>query len=347
MRLLQKIFQFTRRRGKEATRGVVIIAGGANASITYLLAPFLAAQGQSPVCIDVNDVPPPYFDESGYGTAIIVRYLPPRWSRPLRRFHANGGKLVYFMDDDLMDPAALVGLPPAYAKKIRKLTIKQRSTLEALCSEFWVSSSYLAEKYREWSPKVLTPRPAMTNLLQTSGATVCYHGTASHQAELNWLMPIIKNVQAAKLDTQFEVFGDHSVNKLYRDIPRASILHPMSWSNYLSYTASVRRDIALAPLLPSPFNAARGPTKFFDFARMGAMGIYTDVEPYRGFVRDGEDGLLLPNDPGVWARTIIELVDDEPRRRRMAAAARERAFEMAVDSPDVMNSSRSIVTLSG
>jgi hypothetical protein len=265
----------------------------------------------------------------------------------LRRFHANGGKLIYFMDDDLMDPAALVGLPPAYAKKIRKLTINQRSTLESLCSEFWVSSSYLAEKYREWSPKLLAPRPAMANLLQVSGTAVCYHGTASHQAELNWLAPIITAVQAAKPDTQFEVFGDHSVNKLYRDIPRVSILHPMSWSNYLSYTASVRRDIALAPLLPNPFNAARGPTKFFDFARMGAVGIYTDVEPYRGFVRDGEDGLLLPNDPALWERTIVELVEDEPRRRRMAEAARQRALEMATDSPGATNSSRSIGTKAG
>jgi hypothetical protein len=60
-----------------------------------------------------------------------------------------------------------------------------------------------------------------------------------------------------------------------------------------------------------------------------AEQIYTDVEPYRGFIRNGIDGVLLDNDPGLWARTIMELAADTPRRRQMAAAARQRASEMA------------------
>jgi len=111
-----------------------------------------------------------------------------------------------------------------------------------------------------------------------------------------------------------------------------SVVHPMSWSNYLAYTGSVLRDIGLAPLLPDPFNAARGPTKFFDFARMNAMGIYSDVEPYRSFVRNGVDGVLLDNDPVIWVRTIRELADQPSRRRQMAEAARQRALAMACDA---------------
>lgn len=311
----------------------LILSNGPNASVTYLLDPFFARQGQSTTYIDTSKAPPAHFSDSLCRAAVIVRYLSPEWIKPLRRFHANGGTLVYFMDDDLMDLAAIAGLPPAYAKKIKKLAIGQRSTLEALCSEFWVSSPYLAEKYKEWMPRLLAPRPSMSNLLAVSGMTLCYHGTASHQAEMNWLAPIIAAVQSQNPDTHFEVFGDHTVNKLYRDIPRTSILHPMSWANYLPYTASVQRDIALAPLLPSPFNAGRGPTKFLDFVRMGAVGIYSNVEPYRGFIRDGVDGILLENDPVSWMRTITMLAGNEPLRRGMAETARQRALEMAFESP--------------
>ena len=231
-----------------------------------------------------------------------------------------------------MDPAATVGLPAAYAKKIRTLATRQRFALESLCDEFWVASPYLAEKYHAWSPKLLTPRPGLADVMPLAATTVCYHGTASHQAELGWLVPVMDTVQAGAADTHFEVFGDHVVNRMFRGLPRVAVLHPMSWPNYLAYTASVQRDIALAPLLPTPFNAARGPTKFFDFARMGAVGIYTDVAPYRGFIRDGVDGVLLPNDPALWVRTITELAADAPRRSRMAQAARQRALAMAWDA---------------
>ena len=229
-----------------------------------------------------------------------------------------------------MDAQAQVGLPGDYAKKIQQLATARRALFEKLCSEFWVSSEYLANKYSSWQPKVIKPSASAADLAQQARISVCYHGTASHKAELQWLVPIIKRIHGSQTHVCFEVSGDHSVNKLYRDIPRVAIFHPMSWPNYLAYTSSSHQDIALAPLLNGAFNAGRGPTKFFDFARMGAVGIYTDVEPYRGFIRHGIDGLLLANDPQLWANTMVELANDAPRRGQMAAAARERALGMVV-----------------
>jgi len=328
MRLLSKIRGWKKPTAVFRNSGVAILAGGMNASIAYLIEPFLAAKGQSATCIDTNNAPPQHFDRFGFSAVVIVRYLPCQWKKSLRDFRSKGGSVIYFMDDDLMDPAILVGLPTAYAKKIRAQAIWQRKMLEALCTEFWVSSPYLAEKYREWKPEMLTPQPTMATLLSVSATTICYHGTSSHFAEIEWLVPIIAAVQMCKLDTRFEVFGDHAVNKMYRDISGVAILHPMSWPNYLAYSASVQHDIALAPHLPHPFNAGRGPTKFFDFVRMGAVGIYTDIEPYRGFIRNGVDGILLENDPDLWVRTITMLAGDESLRHRMVESARQRALEM-------------------
>jgi hypothetical protein len=238
---------------------------------------------------------------------------------------------VYFMDDDLMDPSATAGLPSLYAKKIRSNATRQRRVLEELCDEFWVATDFLADKYSSWAPRLLTPRPATRHVAPRASVNICYHGSASHQAELEWLVPVVRDVQRANGFTHFEVFGDHAVNRLYRDNPRTSVLHPMAWPNYLEYTAAVSRDIGLAPLLPNRFNAGRGATKFFDFARMGAVGIYTDVAPYHDFIRDGVDGVLLPNDPAVWAKVIRDLAADKPRRKRMAQAAYERAASLAWD----------------
>lgn len=314
---------------------ILILANGENASISYLIEPYIASMGRPIRYLSIDEARPADALSIG-GTVVIARYLPDRWVRPLREFSAAGGKVIYFMDDDLMDDKALAGLPAPYIRKIRTLATRQRNILESLCNEFWVTSMHLAEKYRDWMPKLLQARPARKFIEpRTTAITICYHGTASHQADLVWLAPVIESVQAKAADTHFEVFGDHKVNKMFRDFPRSSVLHPMSWPNYLAYTSSVQRDIALAPLLPEPFNAARGPTKFFDFARMGAVGIYTDVAPYRGFIQNGIDGILLPNDPEVWTHTILELAADVPRRARILKTARERAFSLACDATKV------------
>ena len=84
------------------------------------------------------------------------------------------------------------------------------------------------------------------------------------------------------------------------------------------------RDIALAPLLSGGFNAARGPSKFFDYTRMVAVGIYSNVEPYRGFIRHDVDGILLDNDRDAWVEAIISLVSDEAKRKGLIAGAQNR-----------------------
>ncbi len=143
------------------------------------------------------------------------------------------------------------------------------------------------------------------------------------------MLPVVREVLERAPESMFEIFGTAPVNRLYRGMPRVAVLHPMSWANYLAYSSAAPLDIGLAPLLPGGFNAARGHTKFFDFVRCGAVGIYSNVEPYASFVRDGVDGLLLPNEPAVWRDAILHLVRDDDRRRGMATAARERAWALA------------------
>ena len=302
-----------------------LLSGGNNASIAYLLQPYLKELGVPFVVVPFHETGP----EIECSMVIIARYLPREWIPSLGAFRQAGGKIVYFMDDDLMDPDATEGLPAAYRRKIDQGATRQRQIIESLCQEFWVASPYLAEKYSAWFPHLLTSAPTPATLEQHDPVTVCYHGSASHGVEIRWLAKLMQQVQVPAGCTTFEIFGDHEVNKLFRGLPRTSVMHPMDWPNYLAYTGSIKRDIGLAPLLPGSFNAGRAPSKFFDFARMGAVGIYTDVAPYRGFVRHGIDGLLLPNEPEAWVAAINELAANPVRRQRLAAAARERALAMA------------------
>jgi hypothetical protein len=307
-----------------APRRVVLLELEPNPSSANLLLPWLARQGW-PAVVAGGDKPVLLEGD----LVVIVRYLTPAWRAAIESARPSLAGVAYFMDDDLWDRAAWQGLPRDYQRRLNVRALRHRPWIQRHCSALWVSTEVLAEKYAALSPLVVPLAPDAALLAQVDAVHVAYHGTASHGAEIEWLRPIMGEVLARCPQVHFELFGDRQVASLYRELPRVAVLNPMRWQNYLEYSAATRRQIGLAPLLPTPFNATRGAVKFFDFARMGAVGVYSAVPPYLGFVRDGVDGLLLAQEPGLWVEALVALADDTPRRLAMASAARQRALAAA------------------
>lgn len=296
-----------------------------SATLDYLVLPALDHFGAEIVHVALDTMP--LQDELTPGTlVVVVRYVNARWAAFLDRHRARLSGIVYFMDDDLFDKGARAGLPPLFVKKLERLVDPFRDWLTSRSTGIWVSSAALKDKYAALNALQVDWAPTPELLRQVEPVWIFYHGSASHQAEQRWLRDIVADVIEANESIHFEIIGDFSVNRMFRGLSRTSILHPMTWPNYMAYSAATRREIGLAPLLPSAYNAARGPTKFFDFARLGAAGLYTDVEPYSQFVRDGEDGILLPNDAQAWVDAVLRLADDAPLRTNLSERARTRAL---------------------
>jgi hypothetical protein len=308
----------------EPRRCVVLDEGSPTPSGDYLLLPWLRTLGLPVVHAEVRKAPAESDLQPG-DLVVISRYVPPLWRRPLSRRRPVLAGLAYFMDDDLLDTAAHARLAAPYARKLATLASSQRRWLEAHADAFWVSTPQLAAKYASLQPRLVPLAPPPRLLARRPAVRIVYHGTASHGAEIEWLHAVIEALQARCEHTHFSLFGEHPVNRLYRDIPRVSVLHPMRWESYLAYTSVHTADIGLAPLLPSAFNAARGPVKFFDYARMGAVGLYSDSDPYRAFIRDGIDGVLLPLEPRRWVDMLAMLSEPgEPLLARLREGVRER-----------------------
>jgi hypothetical protein len=268
---------------------------------------------------------PPRAGQIGAGDFVVVqRYLHAPWRRAIERQRRALAGLAWFLDDDLLDPAALTGLAPPYARKIRRLALSQRPWFEQMGCQWWLATEALGRKYAALAPTVLPFAPPAALAQARPAVRVVYHGTASHQAEIDWLLPVLAEVQQRCADTHVELFGEAPVNQRWRELPRVAVLHPMRWENYLAHTAAHPADIGLAPLLPGHFNAGRGPVKFVDYSRQGALGLYSRLPPYEGFVRDGIDGVLLPNEPAAWVEAIVRWAGDPTGRAARAAAARER-----------------------
>lgn len=305
-------------------RRLVVLDEGPSASADYILSPWLATLGPPVHRLDARQAPRTGQLQPG-DFVVVQRYLHADWQRAIQRQRGELWGLAWFLDDDLLDPVALAELDDGYASKIRRLALARRAWFEQMGSQWWVATEALARKYSDSNPRLIPFAPPASLTEARSGILIGYHGTASHQAELDWLVDVIHEVQHTRVDTQFEVFGDLSVNRRFRELPRVAVLHPMRWESYLSYTATRRLDIGLAPLLPGVFNAGRGPVKWADYTRQGAIGLFSRVPPFEGFIRHEVDGVLLPNEPSAWVEAILRWADDAPARADVVAAARARA----------------------
>ena len=254
-------------------------------------------------------------------TVVFVRYIPRGWRQLIEQTRPRLRRLVVLMDDDLLDSRATQGLPVRYRLKILRLATWQRTWLARMQAEFWVSTPYLAEKYRALGAYLLRPRPLVQ---ETSTPCVFCHATAAHHAELKWLRPVLEQVLERNPGVTFELTGGRRITRLYRDMPQVTVTPPMPWLAFRRFSMAPGRSIGLAPALDTLFNRARSPTRFFDITRAGAAGLYSDSGPCRELVRDGIEGILLANQPSAWASAIVDLLNDEPRRLRLLAGARAR-----------------------
>jgi hypothetical protein len=164
-----------------------------------------------------------------------------------------------------------------------------------------------------------TASRAATDL--TEGCVVFYHGTGSHQAEIDWLLPVVELVLAANAHITFEIIGNAKTQKLYRHLKRVTVTQQMKWPTYQTFIKRPGRQIGLAPLLEHPFNLARSYTKFFDIHRAGAAGIYAVTGPWQPFIEPGKQGVLVPMQVSSWVGAILDLAADQGQRARILEAA--------------------------
>lgn len=295
---------------------VFLVEEQPNPSTDYFVLPACAAAGARVHRFCFGELPAP--DALRGAMVVFVRYLPPAWMQLVERLRSELAGVVLFMDDDLLDPRAAVGMPWRYRLKLYRLAARHTGWLRQQQVALWVSSNWLASKYHAWAPRLVLPEPMAA---RDDCRRVFYHGTASHGAEIRWLRPVVEQVLRADQRIVFEIVGGAHVHRLYRGLARVTVVQPMKWQAYQAFMDLRGRHIGLAPLLDLPFNRARSRTKFFDITRCGAVGIYSADGECAEVVRHGANGLLLPLQPQAWVDAILALAGDEPRRLGMLRAA--------------------------
>jgi glycosyltransferase involved in cell wall biosynthesis len=104
---------------------------------------------------------------------------------------------------------------------------------------------------------------------------------------------------------------------------------PSSFSHeqYLGRLASGGFDVMIAPLFTgNRAKLAKCPTKFLEITAAGAVGVYSNVEPYRAVV-DGVSGIKCENTVEAWSAAILKAAALPPAERKRLVAQAIQAIE--------------------
>jgi hypothetical protein len=306
---------------------VLVIQRGPNPSTDYYLRPRLERETAPWVVADLDGRPQdaPLLRDAQSLLVVICRYVSGPWLDALQAARPRIARVALFLDDDLPAMIADPTLPGSVRGKVAEHFGRHVERLDGLVSEVWLSTPALAERYPDRA-LVLEPVPESEPAAPSPPGElrVVYHGTDTHPEEREFVVEVARELARRGSPTRVEVTGDARLRAAAAGLPNLEVVPQLAWPDYLAAQAGRSAALLLAPLSDTAVNAARAPVKAFDAARLGAAGLYADAPPYRGFVRPGADGLLLPMQPAAWADAVEALLVDAERRRALAAAAAER-----------------------
>lgn len=258
---------------------------------------------------------------------------------PSRRWAQAAGEVrrVFELDDDLLnvDPASPAARSYYNNAEMRVRLLANIRSADAVT----VSTPYLADVVqREYG--VSAPVHVLPNCLEASvfdlppvvqagSMTVGWAGSDTHAGDFAHVRSPLRRFFARHQGVGFTSMGVD-----YRHVVGApwGVLRPWTpiWDDPLAYMRRLDWQVGLAPLAPTQFNRCKSALKALEYAARGIVVIASDVEPYRGFVRDGVTGFLVRRDH-EWMLYLDLLANDLGLRARMGAAAREQAREWVID----------------
>ncbi len=269
--------------------------------------------------------------------AVVQRDLPAslraEFTPWLRAWRAAGGRLIYEIDDDLTDVAALKARD--HAGGAEDLARRVRAYLEA-ADLITVSTPHLAALFQQHAAKIMVvPNridaelwkcPLPQGRAEPDRIRIGYVGTPTHTEDLRSIQQVMLQLDQ-RADVSVEVIGAfQKIEPLFGR--RIGLPHNSVYPVFTEWLQQVARwDIAIIPLVDDAFNRAKSYLKFVECAALGTAILCSDTAEYRQVATDGENCLLVPNEPAAWLQALTRLIEDPGLRHRLAAKAHAEAYQ--------------------
>jgi len=240
-----------------------------------------------------------------------------------------GKKLIYVMDDDLLNVPDYLSSSPYYLLPSTQHNIR---TIMSNCDTFLTPSPVLLEKYGpDFKYKYNIAEPSLNRIRKkekNDKVKIGFAGSIDRAQDLNEILEeaITQIVEKYGDSIEIEVMGAHPdfVDKLgLKHLP-----YQDGYDAYTAYMAKCNWDIGLAPMPLSEFHRCKYFNKYVEYASFGIAGIYTNCEPYIYGIKDHQNGLLVNNTTEEWVNAISELIDNEELRHSISDNCLKEANEI-------------------
>lgn len=275
------------------------------------------------------------------------------WNAAVERIVASarqsGTQLLFDIDDLMFDPefariSVIDGIRSQGLTEevVRAFYARLHQTMRAadFCS---ASTPFLAAQLRRWQkPSFVLPNGFDEATWRTARLAVRSRrnagsdgllrigyasGSRTHQKDFGPVAGAVARVLAERPECRLVLFRRELLDCLDLDeFPDLVGLAPqVEWRELVPVQDLPRElarfDINLAPLeVGNPFCESKSELKFFEAALVGVPSICSPSRCYSAAVRGGETGILA-DDEAQWYQAIIELLDNQDLRERMARAA--------------------------
>lgn len=254
-----------------------------------------------------------------------------------QRLHDAGRRLVYIIDDDLLNlpptiqSAAYLG-QPEIQDNIRAMMAMSDAILSPspLLLEMYATDGRAAIRTEEPALEPVPYRPREADRPVKIG----FAGSVDRSSDLEDILgDALMRVKRKYGDrVAFEFFG--AVPAFAEDLEAESEPYLNSYDAYRRKLNALEWDIGLAPMPESHFHACKHYNKFCEYAAAGIAGIYTDCPPYTFIPERERFGRFCKNDPQAWFEQICAEVDDARGREAHRRCGSE--YAAAALSPEAI-----------
>ncbi len=245
----------------------------------------------------------------------------------------HGGRLIYEIDDDLLDEEGLRlrhfgGDPEELRRRVVHLLtaadIVTVSTehLGARLAPFTRSVQVIpnrldARLWRLQEPRNRPPR------LAGQPIRIGYVGTHTHDREMDFLAPAMQALQAKHGNLiEIEVIGAFQRRPASFG-QRVGLPKRTEYPQFVTWLLQrAQWDIGLVPLVDDSFNRSKSNLKFLETAALETAMVCSAAPSYRDVAVHGDNCLIAEENPDAWVRAIDELIADQSLRERLARKAR-------------------------
>lgn len=243
----------------------------------------------------------------------------------LSHLHQTGAKLIYDIDDQLLDLPDTH--PEATVYTNRQAVVRE---LLSVADLVWVSTGPLAEAFNPLCKKIEVLENYLDlDLFEIKGSlsvqrtktnkkfNILYMGSATHETDLSIVLSALDKLYSEGEEFELYLIG------ISTNVPKYSwikVIQPPKFAgnnNYPEFMRWLRSlnffDLGIAPLEANNFNRCKSSVKFWDYSSMGIPTLASNVEAYNNIIVDGYNGFLTNNNTEDWHAKLKHAINSEER----------------------------------